>query len=167
MSEGQQAPSGALGRFLDDQGPTAVTAVLAGAAGKKCPSCGHSYKPRQKNQGHCSRRCYDRAYNRVNPVARQRPLPFAPPADPLIQPRDQRVPKTERGPLCRMSRTILARLRQGEALASELQAMFPGARSVRTRISDVNLWLQDRSEKVSSAPVAGIVGEWRYWIEGA
>ncbi len=139
--------------------------ALRGAGLRRC-SCGIWFRPKKWNQRFCHSKEADEAYNRANPVTRQRPLPFTPAPEPLIQPRDQRVPKTERGPLCRMSRTILARLRQGEALASELQAMFPGARSVRTRISDVNLWLQDRSEKVSSAPVAGMVGEWRYWIEG-
>ncbi len=143
MSEGQQAPSGPLGRFLDDQGPTAVTAVLAGAAGKKCPSCGRPYKPHQKNQEYCSRRCYDRAYNRANPVARQRPLPLDPPAEPLIQPRDQRV-RARRRAFSAQAQRILARLEAGPVANVELALMFPPATAWRSRLSDVRWELRRR-----------------------
>ena len=97
---------------------------------------------------------------------RQAVLDFAPPAAPLPPVQDQMVPSRERLKLCRMNRVILERLRHGSATASALQAMFPGARSVRTRISDVSLWLQRHErQRVASEPVRGAVGEWVYWIE--
>ncbi len=55
-----------------------VTGVVGDVEGTKTCVCGRAYKPRQKNQAHCSSKCYDRAYNLRRPVVRQQPLPFAP-----------------------------------------------------------------------------------------
>lgn len=97
-------------------------------------------------------------------MATQQALSFNPqPLPPVV---DQRVPRSERQRLCRMSRAILERLRLGAALASELQAMFPKSRSVRTRISNVSAFLRSRDEgQVCSKPVKGSVGDWLYWLE--
>ena len=115
-----------------------------------------------KQERWCSETCRWEVWNTQHP--RQQLLPLTPLAQPLPGVQDQQVPPRERPKLQRMSRAILKRLRAGEATASELQAVFPGARSVRTRISDVNLWLQEHGEEVQSEPVAGMVGEWRYWL---
>lgn len=142
----------------------------------QCSVCGKPFPPKAKRGGrpkkYCSDACCRLAWERVHPglravppEARQRTLPLDPEPQPVPPVVDQRVPRQERPRLCRMSRLILLRLERGEALASELQAMFPGARSVRTRISNVNRWLQDRGGRVKSAPMRGVVGEWRYWVE--
>ena len=110
----------------------------------------------------CSDACRFRAWDREHP--RQRALPLTPPPAPVPPVRDKRVPKQEQKRLRRMSRLILERVERGPARASELHAMFPGARSVRTRISEVGRHV---GEAWRSAPVKGVVGEWVYWIEGA
>ena len=114
------------------------------------------------DQRYCSPKCRYRAYNAAHPVARQRALPLVPAPAPLPPVQDQRVPAPERPRLRRMSRLILERVERGPAKASELHAMFPGARSVRTRISEVGRHV---GEAWRSAPVRGVVGEWLYWIE--
>lgn len=125
-----------------------------------CQQCGRPYEPyprRQSAQRFCCASCREKAWH-----ARQGSL-FAAPA-PLPPVRDQRVPKPDRPKLCRMSRLIYERVQQGPARASELHAMFPGARSVRTRISDVGRFV---GPAWRSAPVKGVVGEWIYWIAEA
>ena len=96
-------------------------------------------------------------------VLGQASLPLDPAPAPVPPVIDQRVPNLDKPKLCRMSRAILDRVERGPAKASELHAMFPGARSVRTRISDVGRFV---GSAWRSAPVKGIVGEWVYWIEG-
>lgn len=97
-------------------------------------------------------------------ILRQASLDFTPPPAPEPPVRDQRVPKPSRRGLQRMSRLILERLREGPALSSELHAMFPGARSIRTRISDVGRWLADHGERLHSEPVGDHAGDWRYEV---
>jgi len=127
-----------------------------------CP-CGNEFRPRRSDRIYCSQHCKDALYNRAHPVARQRALPLTPPPAPVPPVRDKRVPKQEQKRLRRMSRLILERVERGPARASELHAMFPGARSVRTRISEVGRHV---GAAWRSAPVKGVVGEWVYWIEG-
>ena len=129
-----------------------------------CEECGRPFECARGDRRYCGPRCYHAAYNRAHPVARQRALPLTPPPAPVPPVRDQRVPRQEQKRLRRMSRLILERVTRGPARASELHAMFPGARSVRTRISEVGRHV---GEAWRSAPVKGVVGEWVYWIEGA
>jgi len=129
-----------------------------------CEECGRPFECARGDRRYCGPRCYHAAYNRAHPVARQRALPLSPPPAPVPPVRDQRVPRQEQKRLRRMSRLILERVTRGPARASELHAMFPGARSVRTRISEVGRHV---GEAWRSAPVKGVVGEWVYWIEGA
>ena len=65
-----------------------------------------------------------------------------------------------------MSRTILELLEgRARVQASEIHNLFHGARSVRTRISDVGRHLRGTGRGLRSEPVKGCVGEWVYWIE--
>jgi len=129
------------------------------------PSCAEPLHPRIVRRGeprrYCSDSCRRRHWEALHP--RQRALPLSPPAAPVPPVRDQRVPKPEQKRLRRMSRLILERVTRGPARASELHAMFPGARSVRTRISEAGRHV---GASWRSAPVKGVVGEWIYWIEG-
>ena len=129
-----------------------------------CEECGRPFECARGDRRYCGPRCYHAAYNRAHPVARQRALPLSPPPAPVPPVRDQRVPRQEQKRLRRMSRLILERVTRGPARASELHAMFPGARSVRTRISEAGRHV---GAGWRSAPVKGVVGEWVYWIEGA
>ena len=82
-----------------------VTAVLGPSGAEKTCSCGSRYKPRQANQGYCSKRCYDLAYNRAHPVARQKLL-FPPgPVRKLDEP-----PRDQAGRLTAACARILGRL---------------------------------------------------------
>jgi len=145
-------------------GPSsAVTGQPGDQAGPpRLCSCGVWFRPVKWNQRFCHSKEADRAYNAAHPVARQRALPLVPAPAPLPPVVDQRVPAPERPRLRRMSRLILERVQRGPAKASELHAMFPGARSVRTRISEVGRHV---GPAWRSAPGRGVVGEWVYWLE--
>ena len=97
-------------------------------------------------------------------------LPLQPAPDPLPPVVDQRVARRERPSLQRMSREILAFLRERGtrgAFASEIYAMFPGARSVRTRISDVRRFIElsNTGETWHVRPASDKdVGDWWYAI---
>jgi len=128
------------------------------------PSCGAPVPPQRLRRGepraYCSDSCRRKHWEDLHP--RQRALPLTPAPAPLPPVQDQRVPAPERPRLRRMSRLILERVQRGPAKASELHAMFPGARSVRTRISEVGRHV---GPAWRSAPVRGVVGEWVYWLE--
>jgi hypothetical protein len=126
---------------------------------RACLECGRDFPVNAchpEEHRFCSPVCRARGY-------RQRALPLDPPVAPVPSVQDQRVPRSEQKRLRRMSRLILERVQRGPAMASELHAMFPGARSVRTRISEAGRHV---GAAWQSAPVKGIVGEWVYWIEG-
>ena len=130
-----------------------------------CPCGVHFWRTREKRL-FCSDRCRNRAWVSKHP--RQRSLFDARPVPPV---QDQRVPRRERRKLTRMSRAILDRLEKGHVTATEIHCMFPGARSVRTRISDVTCWLRAEvlagrdSRVLKSRALSGTVGEWLYWLE--
>lgn len=142
-----------------DRGTVRGVARQADPLQRICKVCWEPLTGRQERW--CSDACRFRAWDREHP--RQRALPLAPPIAPVPPVRDQRVPKPEQKRLRRMSRLILERVQRGPARASELHGMFPGARSVRTRISEVGRHV---GAAWRSAPVKGVVGEWVYWIEG-
>lgn len=127
---------------------------------RACDRCGHSYRPKRAHQRYCEDACRVEDWKQ-----RQAALDFEPAPAPLPPVVDQRVPAAEQRRLCRMAATILDELRNGPALASALHGLFPGSRSVRTRISDVGRYLKAHGQRLHSEPVAGMVGEWRYWIE--
>ncbi len=129
-----------------------------------CGRCGRRLTG--KRLSWCSDIC--RVEARMAQHLRQAVLRLDPPAAPVPPVVDQRVPRGEARKLTRMSRTILELLERGRpVLASDIHNLFHGARSVRTRISDVGLWLPSTGRLLRSEPVKGIVGEWRYWIEEA
>ena len=148
------------GPMADAHTPDSPAGHVAPLLRHSCEHCGRDLAGKQERW--CSDACRFRAWDREHP--RQRALPLTPPPAPVPPVRDKRVPKQEQKRLRRMSRLILERVERGPARASELHSMFPGARSVRTRISEVGRHV---GEAWRSAPVKGVVGEWVYWIEGA
>ena len=148
------------GPMADAHTPDSPAGHVAPLLRHSCEHCGRDLAGKQERW--CSDACRFRAWDREHP--RQRALPLTAPPAPVPPVRDQRAPRQEQKRLRRMSRLILERVTRGPARASELHAMFPGARSVRTRISEVGRHV---GEAWRSAPVKGVVGEWVYWIEGA
>jgi hypothetical protein len=130
---------------------------------QSCEECGAQLGGHQEK--YCSDRCRWKAWDKANP--RQRQLPLDPAPAPLPPVQDPQVPKAERPRLQRMARLIVERVEQGPARASELHAMFPGARSVRTRISDAGRFVSQpgSGRKWCSRPLKNYVGDWEYWIE--
>ena len=145
------------GSDIEDEAALPGERVLARDS-RICEVCRKPFHPTRSWQRHHNDRCRKEGW-----LARQHALDF----EPVIEPRvvDLARPPAEQPKLVRMSRRILGRLEQGSALASELQALFPTARSVRTRISNVSAFLRSHEwGEVKSEPVRGVAGEWRYHL---
>ena len=101
-----------------------VTGLVGSGEGKIRCVCGVEFSPRQRNQGYCSSRCYDRAYNERRPVVRQKALDFTPPvrrADDAQAARLQRkalvlLGALQAGPLTNVEAMHLGGLRFGARL---------------------------------------------------
>lgn len=147
-----------------------VTPSVGCVAGLLRCGCGVEFKPRlvegkAASQQFCSRRCKDRAYNRLHPVARQRALPLSPAPQPVVPVRDQRVPKRERRRLGGMSLRIVEMLRAAKGPLSNrvIASAFSDGAAWRTRISDARLWLEQHGETIRCKTERG--GLATYWIE--
>ncbi len=134
-----------------------ATATIPENIAKECrgsgaclrPSCEHPVPPQKIRRGkpkvYCSDACARLHWFELHPRVdvRQRPLPFAPAPEPLIQPRDQRV-RARRRAFSRQAQRILARLEAGPVANVELALMFPPATAWRSRLSDVRWELRRR-----------------------
>lgn len=111
-------------------------------SGRVCsrPGCGKALIGRQTDW--CSETCRWKVWDAKNP--RQRALPLDPPAEPLIQPRDQRVPKVRRRGFSYQAHLLLARLEEGPCANVEMARMFPPATAWRSRLSDARWELRRR-----------------------
>ncbi len=124
---------------------------------------------RGPSRGYCSWGCRSAIFDHPE-RKRQLPIRFSPPAEPLIQPRDQRV-RARRRAFSRQARRILTRLEAGPVANVELALMFPPATAWRSRLSDVRwhlrkLWgLPDEAQPLGHHDCGGGI-VW-HWLEGA
>lgn len=124
--------------YPDPTPRTSVTGVLDAQDGHCCVHCGGRFFPRQKNQDHCSRDCYDRWYNsrrpavRTHPELRQRALDFDAPSG--WTPAQRELSAHMRRRESRKAR-MLVRLQQGEATTWELMQI--GGSGWRSRLYEL------------------------------
>ncbi len=133
------------GGLYAGEGPDEGANPLQRASGGLCRcGCGMPLVGKQTMWRYEAHRwkAWDQKYPRPIP-SRQRPLPFIPASEFLIQPRDQRV-RARRRAFSAQAQRILARLEAGPVANVELALMFPPATAWRSRLSDVRWELRRR-----------------------